>query len=143
MRYVRLLLAASALAVPFTTAFAPTQAVAQQAPAQPMLCTGDVNIVRLSEIKPGMMQKFLDAVAAQKAWYKTTGTTDEVFAMRIMEQNPDTKASAFSETQAITTHIVHGNRKGPAHDAGYDAFVTMFKESSTIKNEYITCVVKM
>jgi hypothetical protein len=30
--------------------------------------------VRVSDIKPGMMQKFLEAVTAQEAWYKKAGT---------------------------------------------------------------------
>jgi hypothetical protein len=146
MRFVRLLIAASAIALPLTPAFAPTPAAAQTAPASnaPSICTGNINIVRISEIKPGMMQKFLDAVAAQKAWYKNAGTPDEISVMRIMEQNPDTKAYTFSETQAITTHTEPASQtKGPAHDAAWDTFVTMFKDSSTIKTQYITCVATM
>jgi hypothetical protein len=64
--------------------------------------------------------------------------------MRIMDQDPTSKAYTVSETQAITTHIMPAGRtNGPAHDAGYDAFVTMFKDSSTIKTAYLTCIVPM
>ena len=117
---------------------------AQQAPAAAPLCTGTMNIVRVSESKPGMMAKFMQAVAAQQAWYASKGTPDKIDVMRIMEQDSATKKWAFSETQALTNHIepaIRPDGKGPAHDAGYDAFVALFRESSTIKNEYVSCVV--
>lgn len=128
-----------------TFGLTPTSAVAQTAPATrpPIPCTGNLNIVRVSEIKPGMMQKFLQAVTAQQAWYKTAGTPDRISVMRIMTQDSTTKAWSTSETEAITTHIEPARANGPAHDAGYDAFVALFKESSTIKSEYVTCMVKM
>ncbi|HZL50109.1 MAG TPA: hypothetical protein VFC37_04085 [Terracidiphilus sp.] len=104
----RWIVAISTLAIPLNPAFAPQQAAAQQtaAPAMSSGCTGNVNIVRISEVKPGMMDKFLGAVAAQQAWYKNAGTPDEISVMRVMEQNPDTKAWALSDTQAITTHVM-------------------------------------
>jgi hypothetical protein len=40
--------------------------------------------VSISEIKPGMMQKFLEAVAARQAWYKNAGTCDQITVMRII-----------------------------------------------------------
>ncbi len=141
MRLSRLLLALTVLSATLTPAFAQTPAAAQ--PAAPPLCTGSLNIVRVSDIKPGMMDKFLKAVAAQQAWYKAAGTSDVIQVMRIIDRNPDTHVSTFSETQALTTHIEPASRtKGPAHDAGYDAFVAMFKDSSTIKSEYVTCVIQ-
>jgi hypothetical protein len=72
-----------------------------------------------------MMQKFLEAVAAQQAWYKKAGTSDQITVMRIIDRNPDTKVSTYSETQAITTHT-HGPASPPPHDAGYDAFAALY-----------------
>ena len=142
MRLSRLLLALTVLSATLTPAFAQTPAATQPAAAPP-LCTGSLNIVRVSDIKPGMMDKFLHAVAAQQAWYKAAGTSDVIQVMRIMERNPDTHVSTFSETQVLTTHIEPATRaKGPDHDAGYDAFVAMFKDSSTIQSEYVTCIVQ-
>ncbi len=143
MQSARWIAAVSALAISLNLAFVSLPAAAQEAPGAAMNfpCTGDVNIVRVSDIKPGMIQKFLDAVAAQQAWYKNAGTPDEIGVMRILEQNPDTKAWALSGTQAITTHVMPAGRdRGPAHDAGYDAFVAMFRDSSTIKETYVTCM---
>jgi hypothetical protein len=142
MHVKRLLLALAIYSATLTPALAQTPAAAQPAAASP-LCTGTLNIVRVSDIKPGMMGKFLQAVAAQQAWYKAAGTSDVIQVMRIMDRNPDTHVSTFSETQALTTHIEPAIRaKGPAHDAGYDAFVAMFKDSSSIKSEYVTCIVQ-
>ncbi len=143
MRLAPVLLAFAVFISPLTSAVMPTSAVAQQAPATPP-CTGNLNIIRISEIKTGMMNTFLQAVNAQQAWYKSAGTPDQISVMRVMTRNPDTKVYAFSESEALTSHVEPGDRaKGPTHDAGYDAFVALFKESSTIKTEYITCMAKM
>ena len=145
MQFVRWIVAVSVLAIPLGSVFSPLSASAQQAAAPPMAsaCSGNVNIVRVSDVKPGLMEKFLGAVAAQKTWYKNAGTPDEISAMRLMEQNPDTKAWALSETQAMTTHIMPSARtQNLAHDAAWDAFVAMFADSSTIKNQYVVCIAK-
>ena len=97
-------------------------------------CPGKQNIVRISEIKPGMMSKFEEAVAAQAAWYKKVGSTDEIRLLQVV----DTKAHTLSTTEALTEHI--SSEKSPAHDAGFDAFVALFNASSTIKTTYVTCV---
>jgi hypothetical protein len=101
-------------------------------------CEGNYNVVRVSEIKPGMMDKFLQAVAAQKAWYQSKGSPDTITVERVI----DTKAGAYSTTQAITNHIQPPSSKQPAHDAGYDAFVALFSDSSTIKSSFVTCMAK-
>ncbi len=146
MRLSRLLLALTVLSVPLNPAFNPTPAAAQPAPAAraPLPCAGSVNIVRISDIKAGMMDKFLKAVDAQRAWYKNAGMPDQIGVMRILNQDPTTKAWSTSETQAITTHLVPpgGGPNGAPHDAAWDAFVAMFSDSSTIKTTYMTCVVQ-
>ncbi len=139
MRIRRSLVLLFALAASLTPALAPSHVLAQQA-AAPFPCTGNVNIVRISEIKPGMMQKFLDAVAAQAAWYKSAGTPDSIAVMRVLNRDPTTKAYTLSDTQAITTHISPADEKSPKHDAAFDAFVAMFAASSTIKTQYLTCM---
>jgi hypothetical protein len=144
MRLSHLFLALTVFSAPLIPALCPTPAVAQQAPAAaPIPCDGKLNVVRLSDIKPGMMDQFLKAVAAQQAWYKAAGTTDKIGVLRILVQDPATKAYTASETQAITTHIMPTQRAtGPRPDqAGWDAFVKMFSDSSTIKTQYMTCMV--
>lgn len=86
MRLSRLFLALTVFSAPLNPVLCPTPAVAQQAPAAaPIPCDGRLNVVRLSDIKPGMMDQFLKAVAAQQAWYKAAGTTDKIGVMRILE----------------------------------------------------------
>lgn len=123
-----------------TLVLSSTPAVAQQAQARPSLpaCDGSYNIIRFSEIKPGMMDKFLEAVAAQKAWYKSKSTPDTIGVERII----DVKTGAYSTTEAITTHVQPVDSKQPAHDDGYNAFVALFSASSTIKAAYYTCIAK-
>src|SRR5450432_3360871 len=111
-----------------------TTPVAAQQPTTLPACDGSYNIVRVSDINSGMMQKFLDAVTAQQAWYKNAGMPDQIAVLRII----DMKTGAYSTDQAITTHIGPVNRtKRPTNDAGYDAFVALFKASSTIKYQYM------
>lgn len=142
MKAARRILAVAVLAVPLSVAFLPLPAAAQQ-PAEGSMsatCKGNIDIVRISEINPGKMETFLSAVAAQKAWYKNAGTPDEIAVMRVMDENPQTKAWTLSETQAITTHIGPREAKRLVHDAAWDAFVALFKDSSTIKTQFITCL---
>ena len=138
MRLATCLLVLAVLSSPFV--LSPTPSAAQQATTRPPMpaCDGNYNIVRVSEIKPGMMDKFLQAVAAQKAWYASKGSPDTISVERVI----DMKAGAYSTTQAITNHISPPNSKQPAHDAGYDAFVALFTDSSTIKSSFFTCMAK-
>lgn len=141
MKVARLLLTLAVCTTPFAPALCPTTAVAQQpAMETPLPCSTSVNIVRVSEIKPGMMSQFLEAVEAQKAWYKNAGLPDTIDVMRVMEQGPSTKAWKLSETTVITTHVMPTKSERPKHDAAWDAFVAKFGASSTIKNSYMTCM---
>ena len=137
MRIASCLLAFAALTA--SLVLPATPAAAQQPTTPPPACDGSYNIIRISDINPGMMQKFLDAVAAQQAWYQNAGVSDQIAVMRII----DMKAGTYVPDQAVTSHVEPSMRgKRPVHDAGYDAFVAMFKASSTIKSEYFTCMAK-
>jgi hypothetical protein len=115
-----------------------TLSVAAQRPAMPP-CAGTPEILRVSTIKPGKMDKFVEAVAAQTAWYKKHGTTDEIALIRVL----DTKTGAFSTTEAITTHTEPvGEEDKRKSDAGFDAFVALFRESSDVKQQFFGCKVK-
>ena len=121
--------------------FCTPAAFAQAAPATPALpaCDGAMAIVRVSDIKAESMDKFLAAVDAQKAWYASHGLPDKIFVTKIIDRG----AAAYSVTQAITYHF-YGNGAGtePKHDSGWDAFVKLFSDSSTIKAGYLTCIPK-
>lgn len=142
MRGFHSLIVLSTLFAPCLPEFAHGTAFAQQAAAdnEPLPCTTNVDVVRLSEIKPGKLPKFFEAVALQQAWYRKGGGNDTIEIKRVTQRDPDTKEFKISETQIVTSHIEPALRKDPAHDADYDAFVALFRESSTIKFEYRTCV---
>ncbi|MCU1226766.1 MAG: hypothetical protein JWQ42_4859 [Edaphobacter sp.] len=140
MRLAPILLAFTVLTSPF--AYSQTSTPTQQTAP---VCDGSYNVIRLSEIKPGMIPKFLEAVAAHQAWYKNAGGPDRIFALRIIDRNPDTKIESISETQVVTSHIEPATRAQslPTKDDAYNAFVKMYQESSTIKSEFHTCMPKM
>jgi hypothetical protein len=139
MRLARLFIALTVLSASLTPAFSPTPASAQSGPGS-IPCAGTLNIIRVSEVKPGMMDKFRAAVAAQAAWYKKAGTSDQIQVMSILSRDAATKAWSTSTTEAMTTHTIQSSRPDPANDAGFDAFVAMFSASSTIKTTYMTCL---
>jgi hypothetical protein len=143
MRALRLLIAL-ALFVSLIPVLASASAVAQQATGDyaPLPCTTYVDVVRLSELKPGMMAKFYEAVALQQAWYRKAGGPDIIEIRRVTQRDPATREYKISETQIVTSHIEPALRKEPAHDAGFDAFVALFNESCTIKLEYRTCITR-
>jgi hypothetical protein len=104
-------------------------------------CTGNIEVVRLSDVKPGMMLKFFEAVALQQAWYRKSGTTDQIEIKRVVEYDAASKSFLISGSQVVTTHIEPAVRnKDLPHDADYDQFVALFKDSATIKSEFRTCL---
>lgn len=130
-------LALSALLLFLPAAFAQSSASS--------VCEGDVNVIRVSEIKPGMMETFLKAVDGHKAWYAAAGAPDKITAMRVIDRDPATKAQKWSETTVVTTHIEPATRAKalPPEGDSYKAFVDLYKQSSTIKTEFHTCMPKM
>jgi len=144
MRVFRSLVALALLSVLLFPKFAQATVIAQQAVAddEPLPCTTMVDVVRLSEIKPGKLPKFFEAVALQQAWYRKAGGNDTIQIKRVTQKDPATGVYKISETQVVTSHIEPASRKQPAHDAGYDEFVALFNESCTIKFEYRTCMTR-
>jgi hypothetical protein len=127
----------AALAV-FTIA----SAFAQNLPA----CDGDIAIIRVSTIKPGAMAKFMAAVAAHKAWYRNHGFKDNaIVASRVILTDPHQGTSKYSETEMVTYHV-HPPNEAQAEakkDAAWDAFVKQYRDTSAIKEEYVTCMPKL
>lgn len=123
-------------------------AVHAQSPSVPstsVICNGSYNVVRISEIKPGMMSTFMKAVEGHKAWYAAAEAPDKIIAMRVIDRDPATKAQSYSETQMVTSHVEPVKRDHPLPPEGdsYKAFVDLYRQSSTIKAEYHTCMLTM
>jgi hypothetical protein len=134
MRTVIVLAALAALQIP--------SVFAQGMPA----CNGDVDIVRISTIKPGAMQGFMAAVAAHKAWYRSHGFNDNIIvAAPVIVRDQKTKTFSYSETEVVTQHI---RPPGPDKtagkiDAAWDAYVKQYRDTSDLKSEYTTCMPKL
>lgn len=73
---------------------------------------------------------------------QNAGLEDRIGVLRIMVQDPNTGAYTVSDSEAITTHILAtAPPTGPRPDqAGWDAFVALYAESSVIKNQFMTCM---
>ena len=135
MRLASMLLGVASIVSPLApstlSAVAQTPAVAKPLPP----CAGVYSIIRVSEIKPGQMQKFLDAVAAQQKWYRNKGLIDQI----ILDRLADDKTGGYSESTVLTQHITSASTPDRGADEDYKAFVAMFQASSTIKTAYYTC----
>jgi hypothetical protein len=109
-------------------------------------CDGDIDIVRISTIKPGAMQGFMAAVAAHKAWYRSHGFNDNVIvASRVILRDEKTGAISYSVAEVVTQHVRPPGAAQTAakKDAAWDAYVKQYRDTSEIKNEYITCMPKL
>ncbi len=133
MRTALLFAALAALQIP--------SALAQNAmPA----CDGDIDVVRVSTVKPGAMPGFMAAVAAHKAWYRSHGFKDNVIvASRVMVQDEKTKAFKYSDTEVVTHHVRPPRVAQADHDPAWDAYVKQYRDYSDIKSEYLTCLPKL
>lgn len=130
----------------FLAALAVLQVPSCMAQSGPPSCDGDYAIVRISTIKPGMMDGFMAAVAAHKAWYRSHGFNDNVIvASRVILTDPRAKTMKYSDTEVITYHIrpPGGGQTQPKRDAAWDAYVKQYRETSSIKSEYFSCMPKL
>lgn len=137
MRIPVLLTALALLCTPLMPAAGGQSTATREMPA----CNGVLNIVRLSEITPaGSMDKFMAAVTAHQAWYKSHGYPDVIFAAPVLERDPQTHAFSYSTKEALTYHYMKPDGEPTKRDAAWDAFVKMYNETSTIKETYLNCV---
>jgi hypothetical protein len=112
-------------------------AFAQSAPS----CDGAYNVMRVSELKPGTSaDKFMAAVNAHQAWYKSHGYPDLIFAARVVVRDDKTKTETYSDTQFVTYHYSKESVPMAKHDAAWDAYVKMYSETSAIKETIVQCV---
>jgi hypothetical protein len=127
----------------FLAAFAALQIPGAFAQNTPPTCDGDIAVVRVSAIKPGGMEGFMAAVAAHKAWYRNHGFNDNVIvASRVILRDDKTGAMKYSDAEVVTYHIRPPKRDGKM-DAAWDAYVKLYRDTSDIKSQYMTCMPKL
>ena len=110
-------------------------------------CDGDIALVRVSQIKPtGPLAAFMQAQDAHLAWYRKNGiTTNNIYSARVYALDPTTKMpTTYSETEVMTFHVRPPDpaiTKGK-DQAGWDAFVKAYRDTSDLKTEQMICVPK-
>jgi hypothetical protein len=108
-------------------------------------CKGEMTIVRVSEVKPGAMKSFMAAVDAHQAWYRKNGISDDhIFASRVYEKDAKSGAEKLSEKEVLTFHVNPPDSKHTPNrnDDAWKAYVKMYRDSSDLKSEYLTCMPK-
>ncbi len=104
-------------------------------------CKGRFEVIRMDQIKPGKMEAFKKAVTDHQAWYRAHGTADKIIFARVIAQGD---APAYAADQAMTIHIETPKTPGAVdegeHDAAWGAFVSEYKDSSTVTSTTIVCV---
>lgn len=114
-------------------------------PAAPK-CDGNRAIVRIVEIKStSSLHAYRDAQNAHIAWYRKNGfKNNKIFYSQVMVEDVKTKAMKYSETEVIGFHLRPPSSSNPLiatkDQAGWDAFVKKYNDSSHIKAEYIVCL---
>jgi hypothetical protein len=107
-------------------------------------CDGDVAIVRVYQIKSGgTMDGFLAAVAADQAWYRTNGITDnQIVASRVIVKDDATGGTKFSDTDVLTYHLhpPSEERTPEMGDSAWKEFEKLYNANADKKAEYTTCM---
>ena len=110
-------------------------------------CDVDVVIVSIFQIKAGgSMAGFLSAVAAQKAWYKANGVTDnDIVVSRVFEKDAATGGMKYSDKDVLTYHVhpPAEERTPEIGDSDWKAFEKQFRDNADLKTEYTTCLPKL
>jgi hypothetical protein len=114
--------------------------VLAQAPAPTMAprCAGEVQVVRVSKLKPGAsVADFEKAVAQHMAWYRSHGfTQNEQRIGRVMTPQ------GLSEDTVMTVHVNAPGVPRDKRDAGWEAFVAAYRAISDVTSENLVCFAK-
>jgi len=103
-------------------------------------CDGNYAVVHLIEIGPGSnVDQYLQELDKHKDWFKEHGYTDRIFASRVLERDPKTGKSHFSNHMILTYHFIQRGNKPPVHDAEWDAYVKQYLSKSSLKETHVTC----
>ena len=110
-------------------------------------CEGDITIVSIYQIKPGgSIAGFVAAVAANQAWYRTNGITDnQIAASRVIVKDDATGGTKFSDTDVITYHVhpPSDERTPEMGDSDWKAFEKQYNDNAEKKAEYTTCMPRL
>lgn len=124
----------------FAMALAVTVAapVFAQAPAAAPRCDGEVQVIRVSKLKPGAtIADFDKAVAMHMAWYRSHGYTANVQRVgRVMTPQ------GMAPDQVVTVHVNAPGVPREKRDAGWEAFVAAYRTVSDVTSDTLACFPK-
>ena len=117
----------------------PNGASAQPRPAT--ACSqGELTRIRLSKIKSGgSLAGFRSAVAAHNRWYQAHGFRIE---QRIAPVVNSAKGRFRAASDEVMTFVTSDDVPREKHDAGWQAFVALYRANSQIEKETIVCLPK-
>ena len=112
--------------------------VLAQAPAAPPRCDGEVQVIRVSKLKPGAtIADFDKAVAMHMAWYRSHGYTTNVQRVgRVMTPQ------GLAPDQVVTVHVNAPGVPRDKRDAGWEAFVAAYRAVSDVTSDTLACFPK-
>ena len=109
-------------------------------------CDGDIAIVSVYQIKAGgTMDGFLAAVAANQAWYRTNGISEnQIVASRVIVMDDASGGTKYSDTDVLTYHLrpPSEERTPEMGDSFWKAFEKQYDNNAEKKTEYTTCMPK-
>lgn len=114
-----------------------SSANAQESATAPR-CDGEVQIVRVSQLKPGVtVSDFEKVVVQHMAWYRSHGYTNNVQKVaRIMTQQ------GFAANKVATIHVNAPGVPREKQDAGWAAFVAAYRAVSDVTEQHQLCLPK-
>lgn len=131
MKFMHLLLMAMMAVATPVLAQAPVPAPAPR-------CSGEVQVVRLSKLKPGAtIADFEKVVAQHMAWYRSHGYTHNTQRVgRVITPQ------GLAADQVFTLHVNAPGVPRDKRDAGWEAFVAAYRAVSDIVTENTICFPK-
>jgi hypothetical protein len=127
---IKMLLLAAVMAV--------ASPVLAQAPTTAPRCDGEVQVIRVSKLKPGAtVADFDKAVAMHMAWYRSHGYTTNVQRVgRVMTPQ------GLVPDQVVTVHVNAPGVPRDKRDAGWEAFVAAYRAVSDVTSDTLACFPK-
>lgn len=135
----------------FTTALAAAAALCAAAPvtanaaatAQALCPSGQLVIVRTSQIKPGGSKAGFDkAVADNQAWYASHGVKGNKQVGGTVLTFDKATGWATSPDMVATVHLNPPGPTAPPADAAWDAFVAEYQANSNLVTQTMICLDK-
>jgi hypothetical protein len=130
-----------------TAAVAAFLAAAGSASAQlvapPGACpAGNLTVIRTSQLtSPAALDGFKKAMANHAKWYADHGFTADRFAWaRVTGYDRKARTRVASPDKIVTFHYASSYVPASRHDAGWDAFVAEYRQSSRMLTETTVCM---